>query len=62
MSNLTTNKLRMLGRGRNIDGYQNMSREQLEDLFIATPVPTSISRLRATQDLGPHQDLDPHPC
>ena len=29
---------------RNVDGYQNISREQLEDLFATPPLPTRTSR------------------
>ena len=36
----------MLARGRNIDIYQNMSREQLEDLCITPPVSTPSLRPR----------------
>ena len=39
----------MLARGRNIDIYQNMSREQLEDLFVTPPVSTPSLRPRPTQ-------------
>lgn len=34
MSNLTINEFKMLARGRNTGGYQNISREQLEDLLV----------------------------
>ena len=43
----------MLARGRNIDVYQNMSREQLEDLFVTPPVSTPSLRPRPTQTPRP---------
>ena len=42
MSNLKIDELRMFARGRNIDSYQNMFREQLERLFITPPVRAPI--------------------
>ena len=39
----------MLARERNIDVYQNMSREQLEDLLVTPPVSTPSLRPRPTQ-------------
>ena len=58
MLNLTIRELQDIAEKRNIDGYQNISREQLENLFAKLPLPTSTSmtaprltaRLRTTPD------------
>ena len=33
MSNLTFNEMKLLSKLRNVNSFQNMSRQQLEDLF-----------------------------
>ena len=48
MINLATDKMSMLAKGRNIDGYQSISREQLEGLFSTLNIPTPISTIEPT--------------
>lgn len=48
MINLATGKMPMLAKGRNIDGYHSISREQLEGLFSTSNIPTPISTIRPT--------------
>ena len=52
LSNLTTAELRNVVRLRNVDGYKNMSTQQLENIFtapsesISTPTPVPRRRPR----------------
>ena len=43
MSNLTISELRSIVKGRNIDGWQNLSKKELEDLL---PKPKKKNWLR----------------
>ena len=38
MLNLTISKLRSIAKGTNIDGYKNMSKNQLENLFTKSKI------------------------
>ena len=60
---MSSQTLRMLSRRKNVDGYQNMFKKQLEDVFALPPAPTPKPSPRPTLRLKPRltSRLTPRP-
>lgn len=60
---MSSQTLRMLSRRKNVDGYQNMFKKQLEDVFALPPAPTPKPSPRPTPRLKPRltSKLTPRP-
>ena len=60
-SNFTTKELMNVARLRNLDGYKNMSKQQLEKMFTTSsesiPIPIPISRSRPLPRPRPRRKL-----
>ena len=58
MSNLTFNKMKLLSKLRNVDSFQNMSRQQLEDLFgVSSALTLKPGKLAPTTGSCTHPKL-----
>ena len=62
MLNLTISESRLIAKGRNIDGYKGMLKEQLKDLRFIKPqrfrIPTLIPRCKLTTLLRSGKPID----
>ena len=55
MINLTTNEMRTLEGARNVDGYENISRQQLENILTTLCAPKSIIKAKPNKEKAVHK-------